>query len=154
MQVPSAAARVLRVSSHLVASSEQQPLSVPAQEQGVGGSQIYGYWPESLLLHKGPKRDAVLREWRRRRNAAAAAMYPVGMGHTRDEMPCLWTQQEWDEAEAAQRAEPIFDRKEYDAQMCALHFPSVYAFSHTKPKKRCCTGPPREENLSLTDISY
>ena len=112
---------MLRVSSHLVASSTAQqprPSAGPAQEQGVGGSQIFGYWPESLLLHQEPRRDAVLAEWRRRRHAAAAAMYPAGMGHTRDEMPCLWTQQEWAEAEAAQGAEPIFDRREYDRQMC------------------------------------
>jgi hypothetical protein len=121
---PAAARRLRRVTGHVVPSSSsaaspaEQP-APPTQEQGVGGSEAFGYWPESLLLHKGTRRDAVLAEWRRRRPAAAAAMYPAGMGHTREEMPVLWNQHEWAEAEATQRAEPIFDAAEYEAQMAA-----------------------------------
>jgi hypothetical protein len=98
---------------------QQQPEPPPAQEEHVGGSEVFGYWPESLLLQQGLRRDAVLAEWRRRKPATAAAMYPKGMGHRRDEMPCLWTPQEWAEAESKQIIEPIFDRAEYDAQMRA-----------------------------------
>jgi hypothetical protein len=61
----------------------------------------------------------VLVEWRRRRAAMAAAMYPAAMGHIRSEMPCLWTAAEWAGAEAQQRSEPIFDAAEFEAQMAA-----------------------------------
>jgi hypothetical protein len=61
----------------------------------------------------------VLADWRRRRAAVAAAMYPAAMGHTRDEMPLMWTRAKWASAEARQQAEPIFDTAEYEGQLAA-----------------------------------
>ena len=47
------------------------------------------------------------------------AMYPAPMGHTRDEMPLLWTDEEWAAAEAQQAREPIFVAERFAAQMAA-----------------------------------
>ena len=46
-------------------------------------------------------------------------MYPAPMGHTRDEMPLLWTDEEWAAAEAQQAREPIFVPERFAAQMAA-----------------------------------
>lgn len=107
--------RLQRVANHLTSSAQQQQ-AIPAQEEGVGGSRVFGLWPESKLLVRDG-RESLLTEWRRQRPAMAAAMYPPAMGHTRDEMPCLWTAEEWSAAEVQQRAEPIFDTQAFDAQV-------------------------------------
>lgn len=83
------------------------------------GAPLFGPLHGQLLLHKGSVRERVLLEWRRRHERLKKAMYPASMGHSRAEMPCLWTPDEWRAAAAHNHAEPILDAKEFEAQMAA-----------------------------------
>lgn len=83
------------------------------------GAPLFGPVHRQLLLYEGPVRERVLREWRRRHARLREAMYPAAMGHSRDEMPCLWTPNDWMAAEAQNHAEPIFDTQEFKVQMAA-----------------------------------
>eukprot|EP01052_Picozoa_sp_SAG31_P045107 SAG31_NODE_8119_length_1518_cov_2.211416_2_plen_175_part_00 len=97
---------------------QPKPAAPPAQAEGPTGSTLFGPWPESMLLQPaGPARAARLAAWRSGRRATAMAMYPPVMGHSRDQMPCLWTAEEWAAAAAATEREPIFDAAAFEAQM-------------------------------------
>lgn len=83
------------------------------------GAPLFGPVHRQLLLYDGAVRERVLNEWRRRHARLCKAMYPHAMGHSRAEMPCLWTPDEWRAAEAQNRTEPILNKNEFEAQMAA-----------------------------------
>eukprot|EP01048_Picozoa_sp_COSAG05_P005937 COSAG05_NODE_367_length_10739_cov_10.311842_5_plen_372_part_00 len=126
------AVRIWRVSQHVVSNGatgtpnalENPNLdmhSITSSVPSPTGSRIFGPWPHSLLLqNEGRAREALLREWKRLRKTAIAAMYPSRMGHaSREDTPLKWTAEEWSAAEARQREEPIFNKAKLEAELTA-----------------------------------